>query len=114
MLQIINWIPIIYRTIFKTKSILQSVRRARKVQSTHYVIYTWQHDKWDESALSGFTYHLSFVARAGARNKERRIPARCNDASSVCGCHGVATCLARYAPIASPERKPNERTNAQR
>lgn len=27
----------------------------------------------------------------------------------VCGCHGVATCLARYAPIASPEREPNKR-----
>lgn len=32
-------------------------------------------------------------------------------ASRVCGCRGVATCLARYAPIASPEREPNERTN---
>lgn len=27
----------------------------------------------------------------------------------ICGCHGVATCLARYAPIASPEREPNKR-----
>jgi len=35
---------------------------------------------------------------------------RC-DVSNVCGCHGVATWLARYALIASLERKPNEREN---
>ena len=83
------------------------------VRSTHYyVIYTRQHDEWNMSVLSAFTHHLSFVARAGAWNKERRILVmhRC-DVSNVCGCHGVATCLARYALITSLERKPNEREN---
>lgn len=56
-----------------------------------------------------FTRHSrTHATRHDSRGRGRRACVRAC-VRRLCGCHGVATCLARYAPIASPERKRGKR-----
>lgn len=56
-----------------------------------------------------FTRHSrTHATRHDSRGRGRRACVRAC-VPRLCGCHGVATCLARYAPIASPERKRTKR-----